>query len=226
MRRAPIALRDAYDERRMMGSARDEALITHFDPRAWTGSVAACLLIDHCCAMFRRHRRCAVLSSGLRREPRAAAEAVATSADVRPTQRADELPTNGYVLDTLRIAVWALLANTSFEDTVVAAVNFGGDADTQGAVAGAFAGAHYGVDAIPAGWLQPLMDREELAKLAGRCRSLPSTSEWWCSRSKDGSMDRGTRICPPVRPGSGGVPRICRISYPSAHILKRQQGVK
>ncbi len=172
MRCAPIALRYAYDERRMMDSARDEALITHFDPRAWTGSVAACLLIYHLLRDVPPAQAVRSVVERLRREPRAAAEVVATLADVRPTQRADELSTNGYVLDTLRIAVWALLANTSFEDTVAAAVNLGGDADTQGAVAGAFAGAHYGVDAIPAGWLQPLMDREELAKLAGRLQEL------------------------------------------------------
>ena len=49
------------------------------------------------------------------RASRAAAEWPQPLADVRPTQRADELSTNGYVLDTLRIAVWALLADPGFE---------------------------------------------------------------------------------------------------------------
>jgi ADP-ribosyl-[dinitrogen reductase] hydrolase len=91
---------------------------------------------------------------------------------IKPTTRADALPTTGYVLDTLRIAVWALLSNQSFEDAVVAAVNLGGDADTQGAVAGAVAGAHWGYKAIPDHWLQPLQGRDELLKLADRLREL------------------------------------------------------
>jgi len=172
MRCAPIALRYAYDERRMMDAAHDDALITHFDPRAWTGSVAVCLLIYRLLRDVPPQQAVASVVARLRREPRAAAEVAATLAAVRPGQRADELPTGGYVLDTLRIAVWALLGNTSFEDTVVAAVNLGGDADTQGAVAGAFAGAFYGVDAIPADWLQPLAERDELSKLADRLQEL------------------------------------------------------
>ena len=38
-------------------------------------------------------------------------------------------------------------------------MNCGGDADTTGAIAGMLAGAHYGVDAIPARWLKRL-DRD------------------------------------------------------------------
>ncbi len=33
------------DERRLIDGSRDEALITHFDPQAWTGSIAINLLI-------------------------------------------------------------------------------------------------------------------------------------------------------------------------------------
>lgn len=170
MRCAPIALRYAFDERRMMDAARDDALITHFDPRAWTGSVALCLLVYHLLRDVPPARAVSSVVDRLRREPRASAEVIATLTELRPERRGDELSTTGYVLDTLRIAVWALLGNTSFEDTVVAAVNQGGDADTQGAVAGALAGARYGLDAIPAGWLQPLAGRDELLKLADRLR--------------------------------------------------------
>src|SRR4051794_19782753 len=45
MRCAPIALRYADDERRLIDGSRDEALITHFDPQASTGSIAVNLLI-------------------------------------------------------------------------------------------------------------------------------------------------------------------------------------
>jgi len=50
----------------------------------------------------------------------------------------------------------------------VKTVNRGGDADTTGAIAGAIAGARYGLSAIPRRWLRALDGslREELSGLA------------------------------------------------------------
>jgi len=50
----------------------------------------------------------------------------------------------------------------------VKTVNRGGDADTAGAIAGAIAGARYGLSAIPRRWVNALDAglREELASLA------------------------------------------------------------
>jgi ADP-ribosyl-[dinitrogen reductase] hydrolase len=172
MRCPPIALRYAYDERRLMDASRDDALITHFDPRAWTGSVAINLLVHHLLRDMSPAEAVKDVAYRIRREHRAAAEVAEVLETIKPNTRADALPTTGYVLDTLRIAVWALLSNQSFEDTVVAAVNLGGDADTQGAVTGALAGARWGYSAIPDHWLQPLQDRDELVKLADRLQQL------------------------------------------------------
>jgi ADP-ribosylglycohydrolase len=44
----------------------------------------------------------------------------------------------------------------SFEEILVTAVNLGGDTDTVGAMAGALAGACYGLPAIPGRWLGKL----------------------------------------------------------------------
>jgi ADP-ribosyl-[dinitrogen reductase] hydrolase len=59
---------------------------------------------------------------------------------------------NGSVWGCLAQAVWAVRSTTSFEDAVIAAVDLGDDADTVGCVAGALAGARYGIDAIPERW--------------------------------------------------------------------------
>ena len=48
------------------------------------------------------------------------------------------------------------------------AVNLGGDADTNGAVAGALAGARFGAGAIPERWIEPLRQRERIGGLANR----------------------------------------------------------
>lgn len=70
-------------------------------------------------------------------------------------------------------ALFSVLAHpASFRDAVVFAVNLGGDTDTLGAMAGAFAGALHGVGAIPRSWLDALENdakgREYVATLAER----------------------------------------------------------
>jgi ADP-ribosylglycohydrolase len=66
---------------------------------------------------------------------------------------------DGYVTRSLEAALWAFAKSTSFKEGALLAVNLGEDADTTGAVYGQFAGAYYGVDAIPSEW------RARLAKL-------------------------------------------------------------
>jgi ADP-ribosylglycohydrolase len=69
--------------------------------------------------------------------------------------------------DTLRASTWATtaeaipsafaclkMANSEFKKGVIVAGNFARDADTIGAVAGAILGAKYGVNAIPAHWVE------------------------------------------------------------------------
>lgn len=59
---------------------------------------------------------------------------------------------NGHVVGCLAQAVWSIRSTSSFADAVVAAVDLGHDTDTVACVAGAIAGALYGVQAIPARW--------------------------------------------------------------------------
>ncbi|MYA44277.1 MAG: ADP-ribosylglycohydrolase family protein, partial [Gemmatimonadetes bacterium] len=47
-------------------------------------------------------------------------------------------------------------------------VNLGQDADTTGAIFGQIAGAHYGVESIPAEWRQRLTMSAEITSMADR----------------------------------------------------------
>ncbi|MBA3947733.1 MAG: ADP-ribosylglycohydrolase family protein [Herpetosiphonaceae bacterium] len=172
MRCAPLALRYAWDERRLIDSSRDDALITHFDPEAGSGSMAVNLLIAHLLRDEPLGQALATVAGRLRGMPRTAAHVADLFEQVDPQADSRTLPNSGYVLDTIRIVLWALKGNSSFEEAVVAAVNCGGDADTQGAVAGALAGARWGYAAIPQRWLEPLQDRDRLLTLADRLLSL------------------------------------------------------
>jgi ADP-ribosyl-[dinitrogen reductase] hydrolase len=55
-----------------------------------------------------------------------------------------------------------------FRSGALLAVNLGDDADTTGAIYGQLAGAHYGVDGIPAHWLAALAKRDQVELLASR----------------------------------------------------------
>lgn len=76
----------------------------------------------------------------------------------------------GYVADTLATVLHGFFTTRSFEACLVTVVNRGGDADTNGAIAGAIAGAHYGLAGIPSRWLAKLRKatRVQVAEMAER----------------------------------------------------------
>jgi ADP-ribosyl-[dinitrogen reductase] hydrolase len=55
----------------------------------------------------------------------------------------------GWVIDTLRGALWAVRHAESYEEAVWRALSLGMDADTVGAVAGVLAGGLWGCSAVP-----------------------------------------------------------------------------
>jgi len=85
-----------------------------------------------------------------------------------------EIIGSGYVVKSLEAALWAFCHSTSFEDGCPLAVNLGDDADTTGAVYGQLAGAFYGVNDIPGGWLEKIAHRNLIERLTGRLIDLSS----------------------------------------------------
>ncbi len=79
-----------------------------------------------------------------------------------------EIASGGYVVETLEAALWCLLTNTSYQETVLATVNLGSDTDTTGCVAGGLAGILYGEQAIPIEWRSQLPQQDKLEQLITR----------------------------------------------------------
>ena len=73
---------------------------------------------------------------------------------------------SGYVLDSLILAVAAVLDPRSFEDVVVDVVRVGHDTDTNGAIAGGLLGSRDGVEAIPDDWREVLQFADEFRAIA------------------------------------------------------------
>ncbi len=84
-------------------------------------------------------------------------------------------------------ALASFLLTGSFKESVVVAVNCGGDTDTIGAMAGAIAGAYYGYGQMPKEWLAPLENglkgRDYVCSLAERLAEIKSRQECENARS-------------------------------------------
>lgn len=77
----------------------------------------------------------------------------------------DHQPSIGYTLRTLAASLWCYWHAPSFEEGLLAIVNEGGDADTNGAVAASLLGALYGNHTIPTLWLTTLHDAPTYGRL-------------------------------------------------------------
>ena len=73
---------------------------------------------------------------------------------------------SGFVVKSLEAALWAFHHSTDFRDGCLLAVNLGDDADTTAAIYGQIAGAHYGIDGIPAEWRERVAMGELIIQMA------------------------------------------------------------
>ncbi|ALB40534.1 MULTISPECIES: ADP-ribosylglycohydrolase family protein [Nostocales] len=80
----------------------------------------------------------------------------------------EEINSGGYVIDTLEACIWCLLNSSSYAESVLKAVNLGGDTDTTAAVTGGLAGIYYGVENIPPEWFQQTARKQDIIDLSHR----------------------------------------------------------
>jgi ADP-ribosyl-[dinitrogen reductase] hydrolase len=78
----------------------------------------------------------------------------------------DSPENTGYVVHSLQTALHDAFTASNPEEAIVTAVNRGGDTDTIGAIAGAVAGAKFGIEGFPERWLSALNERQEIDRLA------------------------------------------------------------
>lgn len=82
----------------------------------------------------------------------------------------DEVESSGFVVHTLKTALWCVCNTTSYKDAVLQAVNFGYDTDTVACVAGGLAGIIYGInedEGIPQTWIDATLKMDFIEE---KCR--------------------------------------------------------
>jgi ADP-ribosyl-[dinitrogen reductase] hydrolase len=153
MRVSPIGVWAAGKPDAAARAARDDSMLTHPNP--------VCV---EACAAF-----CAAIAAGIAGgSPQGMVSAAmdATGSDtIRDAitrgaggNRPEDFQTHqGWVLIALQEAFFQLLHAPSFEEGLVATVSAGGDADTNGAIAGALLGAVHGRGSIPSRWILPVL---------------------------------------------------------------------
>jgi len=68
----------------------------------------------------------------------------------------------GYTLKALSAGIWAYFNSNSFSDGLLKIINEGGDADTNGCIAGSILGTKFGFSSIPIHWIDGLNGKELL----------------------------------------------------------------
>lgn len=143
MRNLPVVLATLGDDAAFREWTLAQSRITHNHPLSDSATLALGEMVR------------LLINGGGVKECRAVANALL---DEHPKFRFQPYPgrASGYIVDTVQTVLYYFFTTDSFESCVVETVNRGEDADTTGAIAGMLAGALYGVDAIPARWIQKL----------------------------------------------------------------------
>lgn len=80
--------------------------------------------------------------------------------------KVDSIDSNGYVISTLESVIWIILNCNSYSESIIGAINLGGDTDTIGAITGSIAGIIYGYKEIPKKWLEQMKRLDYLEQVA------------------------------------------------------------
>jgi ADP-ribosylglycohydrolase len=172
MRCIPTALA-VTDRRRRISESIEISAITHDDERA----VTACAAYNEiAAALVAGGAPDAAVAAGLATARELGSDQVAAAIEFGSTLSAADLAASGqlpfpgraggYVLDSLSLAVAAVLDERPLADVVVDIASLGNDADTNAAIAGGLLGARDGAAAIPRRWLRMLQFGCEFAAAA------------------------------------------------------------
>jgi len=153
MRCIPVALcyGDIY---KLVEVSRAQSKMTHFDEKASD----ACIIYNMIVYKYLNGEN----------KDKAVIEAIKGNKEYENifSLKKEMLNPSGYVVDSLKCALYCFLKNSNVGDIICEAVNLYGDPDTIGAIAGGLAGAYYGYSNIPERWRNKIILKNKLKSIA------------------------------------------------------------
>ncbi len=168
MRLAPVAMFYMENLKLVAHYSAESSRTTHASLEA----VDACRLFGVMLALaLRGATKDVILFSGhlpifQRRRLADSIAAIASGSYVKKSEK--QIIAKGYVVNTLEAALWSFWKTNTFRDAILCAANLGYDADTTASVCGQIAGAFYGAEKIPKGWLTRLAMADEIRAIADK----------------------------------------------------------
>ena len=170
---APLGVAYAHRGQQLYELAPRLSALTHFDQRCRTAVLAVTLAVA---ALVRGDGPSAAVSGAVEAViAREGGEELEFLVEAAGSTRPVDGPDQGFCLYAAGVGLQALIRQGTFQDRLLHVVSLGGDTDTNGAVAGALAGAALGRSGLPAAWLDRLMDRAGLEAEAEGLAALAST---------------------------------------------------
>jgi ADP-ribosyl-[dinitrogen reductase] hydrolase len=169
---APLGVAYASRPGELFEAAPALSALTHWDERCRTACLAVTLTVA---ALVRGEEpRSAVLDSVGALTGREGAEELEELVDTAGRMRPIDGPDQGFVLFTAGVALRTAAEAAPFEEGLREVVSYGGDTDTNAAVAGALLGAIHGRDGLPGKWMARLADRGEIEAEAEALAAIAS----------------------------------------------------
>jgi ADP-ribosyl-[dinitrogen reductase] hydrolase len=157
---APLGAAYANRPERLLDVAPRMSALTHYDGRCRTAVLAVTLAVA---ALVRGEPAEAAVRDALALAlDREGGEELEFLVDAVGETRAIDGPDMGFCLYTAAVGLQTVARASSFEEGLLQVMEFGGDADTNGAVAGGLLGAAVGIDGLPAAWLERLQERDAI----------------------------------------------------------------
>jgi ADP-ribosylglycohydrolase len=160
MRNGIVGTYKYWDREVVLENSRNICQLTHFDPRC----TDSCEIVSH------------IIMGELNAKPiewnslkvlideydSRIKEYLIDISDGIDKLKLDEEGNLGYTLKALNAGIWSYYNSINFEQGILNIIHEGGDADTNGCIAGSILGSKFGYSAIPNKWINGLLDREEL----------------------------------------------------------------
>jgi ADP-ribosylglycohydrolase len=161
MRNAIVGIWQYNDQKEVHFNSSEICKLTHYDQRC----VDSCIIHSHIISSELKNGKCdhntlqELINTFDSRIKTYLAEYLTEDISTLELGDAEGM---GYTLKSLSAALWAYLYAESFEEGLLAIINEGGDADTNGCIAASVLGAKFGFDTIPKRWVNGIYNVAEI----------------------------------------------------------------